>query len=354
MADSNKSQTLLDSRAVVLPCEPDHFRDFIAGLLGRPQTIERIIRGRFEVDRHNIENLYHLIDQRISSQNDATLIQFTARILFDDDSSVLLNSFFDFGAYNEVKPLVSQGVFLSWTYLVKFKNKAFPEKQQIEVGFFTGDAQRVHQGEDLIDRMLLGSFGERMLVRINHTDRSWGADIESLLEGFLRSLVRVDSNSREFVRRKSIWIGIISGIILFISIAVYGRTLTTELSSQLLGSYKFQVSSPVNLEQISNEMSIVLDAILKNPSSAAANYDIYLSVAALVVSVTSAILIGLFASKAIPSFVLLTTKAQEKRAQAYKKDKENWLKFLGSVFGAIAISVLGNYAFYLVLKNYIQ
>jgi hypothetical protein len=76
--------------AVVLPCEPDQFRDFIAGLLGRPQTIERALGGSLEVGRSEIESLYHLVEQRVSSQNEATLIQFTVRIVYDDNSSVLL------------------------------------------------------------------------------------------------------------------------------------------------------------------------------------------------------------------------------------------------------------------------
>ncbi len=59
--------------AVILPCEPSQFREFIADLLGQPQTVERALYGRFEVDRANIENLFHLIDQRISSQNDGHL-----------------------------------------------------------------------------------------------------------------------------------------------------------------------------------------------------------------------------------------------------------------------------------------
>lgn len=127
--------------AVLLPCEPDQFRDFIAGLLGKPQVIERVISGPFTVTRGNVENLYHLLDQRLASQNDATLIQFVARIVYDDKSSVLLNSFGDFLAYKEVKPLISTSVHLSWIHLVKFRNKSAPEKQQIDISFIAGKSR---------------------------------------------------------------------------------------------------------------------------------------------------------------------------------------------------------------------
>jgi hypothetical protein len=122
---------------VVLPCPPDQFRDFIAGLLGRAQTIETTIAGPFEVTKHSVENLFHLLAQRLSSQNEATLVQFTARIVYDDNSSVLLNSLEDFLSYNEVKPLISVGLHLSWTYLIKFQNKPFPEKQIVQISFDT-------------------------------------------------------------------------------------------------------------------------------------------------------------------------------------------------------------------------
>ncbi|WP_298871209.1 hypothetical protein [uncultured Bradyrhizobium sp.] len=179
----------LDRTAVLLPCEPDQFRDFIAGLLGKPQVIERMIRGPFNLGRNEIENLYYLIEQRISSQNDATLIQFTARIVFDDESSVLLNSFADFTTYKEVRPLISVSVHLSWTYLIKFRNKPIPEKQQIDVSC-NADYSRGQVSFDFFDpaRIVFSPIRQtrhrgNIYLRISHTDRTWGTDIEALLTG---------------------------------------------------------------------------------------------------------------------------------------------------------------------------
>lgn len=176
------------SGAIMLPCEPSQFREFIAGLLGQPQTIVRRLKGPFEVNRHDIESLYHLIDQRLISQNEATLIQFTARIAYDDNSSVLINSIRDFEAYNEIKPLCSEGIQLSWTYLIKFRNKKFPEKQTIEVGF-TAD----HGGADFdtivrAKGITISTAQSGIRIKISHTDRTWGADIDALLSGHLQLL----------------------------------------------------------------------------------------------------------------------------------------------------------------------
>lgn len=157
---------------VVLPCPPDQFRDFIAGLLGRAQTIESVVDGPFEVDKHSVENLFHLIQQRIGSQNEATLVQFTSRVIYNDNSSVLLNSLESFLTYNEVKPLISVGLHLSWTYLIKFQNKPFPEKQGIVISFDTTGRSMSFQGVGALQ--LVYRDASPVKLRIEHTDRTWG------------------------------------------------------------------------------------------------------------------------------------------------------------------------------------
>ena len=115
---------------VTLPFPPEAFREFISGLLGQPQTLERRFLGTFELSRPDVETIFHLVDQRVKQQNEASLIQFTIKIIYDDNSSVLLNSIDDFVRYTEVRPVVSVAAHLSWTYLIKFQDRAVPEKQE--------------------------------------------------------------------------------------------------------------------------------------------------------------------------------------------------------------------------------
>src|SRR5437899_897944 len=105
--------------AITLPCPPAEFGDFISSLLGRAQTIQKGFRGTFILTRDHIQNVFHLVDQRVHQQNEATLVQFTVKILYNDESSVLLNDLTDFLHYNEVHPLISIGVDLTWTYLIR-------------------------------------------------------------------------------------------------------------------------------------------------------------------------------------------------------------------------------------------
>ena len=323
MNEGPKQLDFHGERTVVLPCEPDQFRDFIAGLLGQPQTIERRFHVRFEVTRADLENLYHLIDQRISSQNDAQLIQFTARISYSDDSSVLLNSLSDFKTYNEVKSIVSQRVYLTWTYLVKFRNSHFPEKQQIEVGFVTSPER-----DQIRLRAVAREFPilpptdwERTTIRIQHTDRSWGGDLEALLTSHLQNFWKHDSELREWIRKYSGLIGI-SVFVLLISAMTYTlNKVSSTFREKILSSFKFEFVDPITTEQLAKQSSLILRWIIDQPASH--GYFLATGLLGTFVIVVLSVVVGQTASERVRSFVLLSKAAEEQRSRIYATDKSN-------------------------------
>lgn len=150
--------------AVMLPCSPDQFGRFISGLLGKPQTITQSMRGAFDISAIELMNIHQLIDQRIRQQNQGELIQFTVRIIFNDDSSVLLNSYSDLQHYNEVRPVVSKQVHLSWSYLIRFADRNVPEKQSIDLSFLSGPALQIDEN-DLI-QVLANRKPNNVVIRI--------------------------------------------------------------------------------------------------------------------------------------------------------------------------------------------
>jgi hypothetical protein len=344
------------SSAVLLPCEPEQFAEFIAGLLGRPQTIERSIPGRFQVQKKDIQNLYHLVDQRVSSQNDATLVQFTVRVVYDDNSSVLLNSFSDFTVYNEVRPLVSRSVHLSWTYLIKFRNKPYPEKQQIDISFVTGHPDFTF---DVIVSEVFVPLrpwrGRGIWLRISHTDRTWGTDIEALLTGQIQTLLVEDTPLRRFLRKYSGTVGTIFGVLLFgalLVVAVYTIAFFREQELALARTFAFQ--RPVTLDQLADLSNILLQLTISNPSNKYLGAISVFTILSLIFSIVSGVVVASFAAKEKPSFVVLSNKAKEYRDRELAHDANSWLSFCLSVCGAIVISIIGNYAFYLLVKHYLQ
>ncbi len=64
----------------MLPCTKEDFQEFIAGLLGKSQTIEAAVGGTFDVSKDDLVSLYHLVHQRVSQQNDGSLVQFSVQI----------------------------------------------------------------------------------------------------------------------------------------------------------------------------------------------------------------------------------------------------------------------------------
>ena len=175
--------------SIALPCEPEDLKNFISGLLGKPQIIQKFFDFPFEVRKSDISDIFHLLDQRIHQQNKATLLQFTVKILYDDDSSVTINSIEEFMIYNEVRPLESREVTISWVYLIRFQQKDIPERQQIDLTYRAGRGKLVTIEDGFGIHRLKQILGPATInLRIAHTDRTWGIDIESLISGQLKNL----------------------------------------------------------------------------------------------------------------------------------------------------------------------
>jgi hypothetical protein len=82
--------------------------------------------------------------------DDAHLIQFVAVITFHDKSSVRITSLDDFEKYNEVRPLRSVSVLLNWVFLIRFRDRRYPEKQEITVHFIAPDEDRKRERESFL------------------------------------------------------------------------------------------------------------------------------------------------------------------------------------------------------------
>ncbi len=120
---------------VVLPLDEKGFHKFISNLLGKPQSVGKGFKGPFDVDRDAIINIHQALLQRFFQQNNGSLAKFSVKIIYDDNSSVHLNSIEEFETFNETKPVVSTSVHISWTFLVQFMDKKIPEKQEVELSF---------------------------------------------------------------------------------------------------------------------------------------------------------------------------------------------------------------------------
>ncbi|WP_456310002.1 hypothetical protein [Serratia proteamaculans] len=343
--DSNDFELVLkntdNNYNVVLPCEPNLFGRFISSLLGKPQTIEKFIPGSFSINQNDVINTHTLITQRINHQNNASLIQFTANIFYDDKSSVMVNSIEDFTRYNEIKRVTCQSLELSWTYLIQFKNKNTPEKQEINISFNAGHISEKYFSPSFVGHYLNYSHGISFMI--NHTERTWGVDIESLLNNNLQNYIQVISNSRKFIYRHHDRIGIMTG-----SVIVTGTLLGCYIAAvDFAGKYNEKIKSIVSSEKSeglinSRKIDFLIDII---SSGAWPRFTLSLVVFfafALVASVAFAALISVKGESKLQSWILLTEESKLKE-KSYKENLRNsTMIFFGSVILSLAIGIIGN------------
>lgn len=170
---------------LILPCEVKDFTEFISNLLGKPQEEKGKIEGDFHVEPKYISNIYHLINQRVTQQNDGSLINFTIAVLYDNGTSILHKNVNDFESYYPTSDTTPIEIVISFTYLIKFSNKSVPEKQEIEVIISTED-DRLHRNGAWIS-------GGLIEYRINHTDRTWASDISNVIKNHASNFVNKTS-----------------------------------------------------------------------------------------------------------------------------------------------------------------
>jgi hypothetical protein len=120
-------------KQITFHVQDDTLGDFITKLLGQPHSIRKRFPAIFQLDHGWFNNLHELLTQRISQQNKYKLIQFSAKIYFDDGLVRTVNSAEAFISFVEVKPLISVGCSMTWTFLIFFASKSAPEKQEVKV-----------------------------------------------------------------------------------------------------------------------------------------------------------------------------------------------------------------------------
>jgi hypothetical protein len=239
--------------------------------------------------------------------------------------------------------------------LIKFRNKQFPEKQQIDVSFSTENNEAVEAGVDFLAagprQIVIASLRTHMMLRIAHTDRTWGTDIEALLTGHLEMLRKPESGLRRLAYLHSGKIGLSVGILVFICALVAAYTVTNAFLERYLAAARTLAGKKeVDFAHIGQKIDFLIDVIASGMWTRYAVYVVGLFVVSTIVAVVCGAIVGGLAEGHRPSFVLLIKRAETDRTDAMRKYQKNWWKFVGSLIGSIVISVFGNYVFYKLMQ----
>lgn len=345
MTENPLLRTPDDHYAIALPCSTENFGKFIGSLLGKPQTITGAERGAFELRRDDIINSYHLVLQRVQQQNDAQLIQFTVKLIFDDNSSVLLNSLDDFLTYSEIRPIVVTQVHLSWSFIVKFRDREHPEKQEIDLSFFTAALGTIALGESEDSALLPISrifSGGHIAFRIRHTARTWGADIESLLRGHAKHLILPQAPMRELAQKHSGKIAVFVALCFFV-----GTVAACFLTADRLANEQLKLIS--DLFQTPNALDLKLNKLLHLAADGFWGKYFFSVFVFVIFAFVASILIGIWTETSAdtrrPSYVLLTKKSEQLKIEKDQRYKFRWFSFIGSILCSIVTGIITNILF---------
>jgi len=335
---------------LTLPFDGNQFKDFISSLLGQPQTINKTIIGKFEIHLKDLQNFHDLINQRVTQQNDGQLIQLKAQIFFSDNSSVLLGSLTELITYNEIKPIISQQVILTWTYLIQFSGKNVPEKQEIQL--MISASENVYRHHFTRDRYSLSHFsisndikGGYFEIEIRHTARSWGNDIEALLKNQIKSILQ---NPKPL---KKIFDRYYNLLALFLIIGLsYAGIYSLSVRNGLYLKNSQQIISPlVKSVNVNDKINYLLNLTTSNHSDfLSQQYSICYFFIVFVSFIISLILIS-YADFEEESFIVLTRESVKNRDEVLLKQKRLSLTFgvsyILSIIGSIIASSI--YAYFI-------
>lgn len=324
---------------LTLPFNEDQFKEFIKGLLGTPQTITKRIKGNFEIHLKDLQNFHDLINQRVTQQNNGKLVQLKTQIYYSDESSVLLSSYEELVTYNEVKPVISEAVRMTWTYLIQFADKNVPEKQEIELMIVSTPQRNVIEDDDI--PVIFPSYGQFRII-IKHTARTWGADIESLITNQINSILTPCSKLKEFIRRRSERIGLFTGLLFLISsligIFFYTRSFNRSEVNNVTEFVK-------NTKVLDGKIDYLLNYIAQNNQ----NLFFLKSLLFIVISIFVAIILGVWvesqADNKTKSFLVLTREAKKNRDIQVKKSERKVYWFWVSIASSILTGIIANYVF---------
>ncbi|KUI97156.1 hypothetical protein [Vibrio sp. MEBiC08052] len=327
-----------------VPIKKKDFGDFITNLLGQPETIEQSKTGAFEVNLEWLQNLHHVLDQRIKQQANAPLVDFSVEFRYRDAPHRKLNDLDSFLHFHETKKVTTKSLRIIWTYLIQFPNKPTPEKQEITLTIFS-DSTRFLKVGNAVMRKETSNHDGLINFKIAHTERTWGDDIQAILEKEVSSVFIEKSTISSFFEKA---IPLIALFIFFSGIIIPDYIKSKIVESDYL---KLVTSTGIDMDKLQSfdiDKKIDLLIELGNPfHSFSTQYAWYQGVA-----FTAAALIAIYTLFAFefdkPAFISITAEDQRRTEKRKKKDKWYALKKGSGYILAILAGVAGNYIYYIL------
>lgn len=333
---------------VTLPFDEEQFYSFVRGLLGRPQTIDKEFSKSFALTRNDVAHVHALITQRVAQQNSSRFVGLSARLFFSDDSSVTFSSIEDLNSYNEIKPVRVVTIFLSWSFLVTFADRESPEKQQIELTFGSYRGLQRHSLRYSRAFPRIQFMDDNIALSIQHSARSWGADIENMLTSYVESLARTESKLVTFLQRQEKYFSM-GTVALYLTSAIgtifFTCTRTAEhLRSRLAESLK-DVPGSNDILWIKKHVEIMTDVQISEKLISKDIQMLLYGLSSMVLAVVAGIIISSLIPSPIGGFVLYSRKSEEEYAARLNEERQSLRNVIIAFIGAVCIGIISNYCY---------
>ena len=196
-------------------------------------------------------------------------------------------------------------------------------------------------------RILNTSSTGLISFRIEHTARTWGADMEALLTNHIRNLLKPVANWKKLLWKNSGWISLFFGAT-FLLTALVGCYLTAQ---RFAANQISLVSQAINSTNASSVEGITARVEALSRLVASGVWEQF-TIAMIVFLTGSAILAVVFGvlieatlTRVEPSFILFTKEAQKDKAAFLERQRHSWYKFVLTIAIDILVSVASNYIF---------
>jgi hypothetical protein len=233
-----------------------------------------------------------------------------------------------------------------WSYLVHFPKKPYPEKQQISFSAFKHKNKKEEAVRPSLEKLLLREIvkkSERNTIRfqIDHTERTWGDDLEVVISNHIDEVVRKEGKADTFFELSRI----VFSSLIFISGIVYGAfsAITDKLDDvrAVVSQYsELQAVTEVNIFLINKKIDIIAHMA---ELGAMRDENIGMLFLSIFISAGLAMTIMALTRRQASSFIVISSSSEDNRTRSLKKEKRSAQILIGSFLLSVAASIVANY-----------
>lgn len=312
--------------------EQSQLQNLLTNTSGSSKVTFGARRGVFDLTKEQVENFFHLVDQRISEQHACSAEICEFQVYYDDGASRLFRSLGDFQGYHETIYRVPTIVTIHFAYLISFPESQFPERQEIDITIRTSasatESLRPTMNEssarlsgDKIHFVVEDDRSGYGIIQftISHSRVSWGLDMENHIRNHIESLMSMPPDFERRIRQ------IVGPLRVFTTL--FAGLFFVNLLIDAFFRFAFGGVLADGQVTMSTAAQFIVDGSLTK-----------FVAASLVVSLVFLIWFDLQLTKVVdavrrpkPSFIVFDEASKKNRRDRLKKYQRRWPKLIGVV-----------------------